>query len=250
MYKKIEEAALNAWPALQTVLRDGWLLRVSNGYTKRSNSVSPLYSDCSITDVKEQIQNVERFYAGVGLDAVFKITPFIQPAALDEMLSQSGYKLADPSCVKLRELPGRLPPSRGDVRFEESLSEGWLEMAASLHQLTASQLSTTRKLLERSPLKQGFATVYKDGVPVSCGFGVVDDHYLGLFDIMTAPGHRQHGHGEQLIRHLLEWGEARGAEACYLLVAESNKPAVRLYDKLGFETIYKYWYRVKPFAQN
>jgi hypothetical protein len=41
-YRRLEEAAMNAWPALQQALCHGWVLRFANGYTKmRQRASSP-----------------------------------------------------------------------------------------------------------------------------------------------------------------------------------------------------------------
>src|SRR5438132_10736744 len=39
---RVEEACLNAWPALREVLLDGWLLRFSEGLTRASVITMPL----------------------------------------------------------------------------------------------------------------------------------------------------------------------------------------------------------------
>jgi len=34
---------MTAWPAMQQILFDGWVLRLSKGFTKQSNSIIPVY---------------------------------------------------------------------------------------------------------------------------------------------------------------------------------------------------------------
>ncbi|MEA3309760.1 MAG: hypothetical protein U9Q70_09655 [Chloroflexota bacterium] len=78
--RRIEEVSLNSWPALQQILFDGWVLRFSEGYTKRANSVNPLFA--SSLDVEVKIDTCERLYAERGLPTVFRLTPFSSPAGL------------------------------------------------------------------------------------------------------------------------------------------------------------------------
>jgi len=66
-----------------------------------------------------------------------------------------------------------------------------------------------------------------------------------LFDIVTHPNFRNRGYGRQLVLDLLSWGKERGARIAYLQVMLDNAPALRLYSKVGFEEIYRYWYRIK-----
>ena len=57
--RSIEEAALRAWPAAQQFLFDGWVARLSDGYTKRANSALLLYPQAeSASD--ETLARIER----------------------------------------------------------------------------------------------------------------------------------------------------------------------------------------------
>src|SRR5690606_30055125 len=72
-----------------TVVYDGWLLRFADGYTRRANSVHPLYAGALPVDAK--IEACERLYRAHGLRTVFKLTEVSQPRGLDEALEARGY---------------------------------------------------------------------------------------------------------------------------------------------------------------
>jgi len=240
----IEELALNTWPAEQTLLLNGWLLRYASGYTKRSNSVNPLHFREG-RDVYGSIQLAEEFFASVGLDSVFKITPFAVPGDLDRILEQLGYAVVDPSSMMLLDLEKIPEPTLDTVIIESQVNEEWMDRLAFFNHLSEEHRNIAERLLAESTLQQGFATVYRDHVPVACGLGVVQHRYIGLYDIVTHDRYRRQGFGEQLILHLLKWGRAHGATHSFLQVVQRNEPALSLYQKLGYQAIYSYWYRVK-----
>lgn len=80
--RTLEELAMNAWPALQTLFYDGWVLRFANGYTKRANSVHPLYP--ATGDAVHNVAVCADMYRARGLPVVFKMTPASEPAGLED----------------------------------------------------------------------------------------------------------------------------------------------------------------------
>ena len=74
--QKYEEICLNGHVALNTLLYDGWLLKFSEGYTGRANSVSVFYpSSMPFTD---KVPFCEQMYKQQGLPCQFKLTDLIQ----------------------------------------------------------------------------------------------------------------------------------------------------------------------------
>ncbi|GMM65547.1 GNAT family N-acetyltransferase, cg3035/Rv0428c family [Clostridium butyricum] len=82
---QIEELSINAFPAILTELYDGWILRYSNGYTYRENSVNPLYS--STIELEDKIKYCECKYFEKGLPCVYKITESVEKE-LDDSLEK------------------------------------------------------------------------------------------------------------------------------------------------------------------
>lgn len=247
LYKSIEEITLNTWPAEQSVLLDGWILRTAAGYTKRANSINPLYGvGKSHADLVDQIRLAEQYYEHIGLRPVFKITPYIQPTNLDEVLADLGYTTQEPSSVRLLDLEELAPPELSyTVQIKENSTQDWLRTFSRLTKLSKKNRETLTRMLSASHLQQGYALLFNHGVPTACGLGVIQNGYMGLYDIITASEYRRQGMAEQLLLALLHWGKSQGARTSFLQVVQANTGALALYDKLGFREIYKYWYRVK-----
>src|SRR5437879_8203650 len=91
---RVEETCLNAWPALREVLLDGWVLRFSEGLTRRSNSANPL-RPVSHTDLR----TCEVLYRRLGLPTIFRVLSLIDPR-VDERLAEAGYTGEGESCVR------------------------------------------------------------------------------------------------------------------------------------------------------
>jgi len=70
----LEELSLNALPPLQQILDDGWVLRFADGYTKRANSVTPLYLGAIEESLTAKIERCERIYQNFDLPPIFHLT--------------------------------------------------------------------------------------------------------------------------------------------------------------------------------
>lgn len=73
------------------------------------------------------------------------------------------------------------------------------------------------------------------------GYGsimVVDD-VADLQRIAVVPGERRHGLGRELLEELLAKASRLGATRILLEVAESNTPAIGLYESFGFAEIHR-----------
>lgn len=252
-YKQLEEMTLNTWPALETIVRDGWLVRIAGGYTKRANSVSSLYGAAEETTaaMEQRVHYCERDYMDSGLAPAFKLTPF-SPAALDGLLERLGYVRVEPSRVMLLEM-GHLsetPMHAMVVQCRLAYESDWLDAYARLSGMTASSREVAEELLRRTGARRFFFSIQIERTTVACGLGVLQDDTMLLYDIVTDAACRRRGYAEQLVQAMLKRGREEGAVRCALQVVQANEAANRLYDKLGFQSVYEYWYRVKPMPKN
>ena len=100
--KIIEELSLNALPCLQQTLDDGWVLRFAEGYTKRANSVTPLYPGSQ--NLSEKIQRCQQIYDGFKLKPIFRLANTPDLESLDWALERQGYIKQDLVSVCVKDL--------------------------------------------------------------------------------------------------------------------------------------------------
>jgi len=246
MIRVVEELSMNAWPALQTMLYDGWVLRFADGYTRRANSINPIYP--SFDDVSDKIRTCERMYRERGLNVVFKMTSAVCPAALDDVLAGHGYAVDAQTSVQTLDLGGMNQSPAQETTLAEAPSDDWLSAFREMSGIPERRGPVLRQMLHSIAPATCFASLRHGDKVIACGLGVLQAGFVGLFDIVTRPESRRQGYGTQLVLNILAWARQHGARTAYLQVMLNNAPALRLYSKLGFNEVYQYWYRVKPLA--
>jgi ribosomal protein S18 acetylase RimI-like enzyme len=246
-----EERGFNAWPAPRNVYFGGWVFRLGGGYTKRANSANALGDRQDMRaqsinawtparDFREVRVEAERFYAGNGQPAIFRLTPLAGPDA-EAQLAAAGYELVDPSAVLTAALDAAEADAR--VRLETGPTPAWLNGIAAAQGVAPSHRRIHDDIVRAIALPTAFATAFVGDGAAGFGLGVLDRGAVGMFDIVVRPEFRGRGLGRALTRALMDWGRAEGAQAAYLQVIDANLPARRLYKGLGFRAAYPYHYR-------
>ncbi|QEE18092.1 GNAT family N-acetyltransferase [Promethearchaeum syntrophicum] len=242
--RNMEARTMSAWPSFQTIIDDGWILRFAEGYTKRANSVNPIFQ--STDDLLLKIKRCEIKYSRFSLPCIFKLTDIASPKNLESTLIKQGYEKIDETSVQELDIPElNIPESSLHLECKNHLNEIWLQQYCSLNQVRNQNQKKLRRILKSILVKTFYLLLFQDDKCVACGIGVQDEFYIGLFDIVVGKDYRNLGIGSLLIHHILKLGKNCGARKAYLQVMLNNPAALRLYQKLGFKEKYRYWYRKK-----
>jgi ribosomal protein S18 acetylase RimI-like enzyme len=243
--KRVEEACLNGWPALREVVFDGWLIRLADGYTRRTNSVNLL--SAGTLPLGDKIRYCETVYAAQGQAAIFCI-PTHADFSLSRALDRRGYgPPEDESCVLFADLTENSLESAGDVSLDEAFpGEAWLNTLARLHGQSEAARSTHCKILKSLSVPAVFAAVRgNDDRLGALAYGAVHDGLVCVNSVVTDPACRRQGLARKAVVAMLGWAQERcGATGACLAVVADNAPARALYRDLGFNReVYRYHYR-------
>jgi ribosomal protein S18 acetylase RimI-like enzyme len=241
---RVEETCLNAWPALRQVLLNGWVLRFSEGLTRRANSANPLRGPGETDD--GLITPCETLYQRRGLPTIFRLPSIIDPD-LDERLDALGYGREGESCVRYGELTAVEAVNDPDVQLLSRPTREWFAAMAALQSHTAEQRRTYRRIVGAIAIPAAFAALAIDGRFVALAYGAIHDRLLCYESVITDPHRQRRGYARRVVATLAAWAKDEGAEGACLEVETRNTAALALYDVIGLKTeLYRYHYRREP----
>lgn len=247
LIRRLEEAFFGAWPALAQIFDDGWVLRFADGYTKRANSINPTYP--ALDDAEVKIDRAEGWYRTRNLPPVFRVTPLADPNDLDQRLAARGYQATNAArALYLPSLTAETPslPASVTLRLDAGPHDGWLEASLAMTPLDPSRAATLRRMLDGIVPVARFGWLSENGQPLAAAFVVVQGPLMSTYHAVTVPAARRRGLMRALLGRLTAWAMEEGATAGGLFVVANNEAAGALYQRLGYEELYRYHYRVAP----
>ena len=240
---RVEEACFNAWPALREVLLDGWLLRFSEGLTRRANSANPLRPVARL-----HRRECEALYSRLGLPTIFRVLSLID-ASVDERLAAAGYTAEGESCVLYGAIDRVEAAADPDVNLTTQPTPEWHAAMARLQNHADEQARSYQRIVGQVAIRAAFAALSSGGEIVALAYGATHRGLLCYESVVTDSRRRRHGFGRRIIAALAAWGKENGTEGACLEVEAGNLPALALYRAIGLgRELYRYHYRRQPQA--
>jgi ribosomal protein S18 acetylase RimI-like enzyme len=246
----IAEARMNAlmnqgWPAADSTELDGWLVRRNAGVTMRANSVLPASAPF---DLGRALDYVENLYAAHQIAPSFQVGPAAQPGDLDDYLADRGYELRTPTlvmCAEIADVLSKLPEPATAVNISSAPGDDWMDLWWAVDGRGGSAAkAAARQILNRG--RALYAVIPSVGQPTAIGRLALVDDWAGIYCLAVDPAHRRQGLAQATIHALLQKATTLGVNRVWLQVVEANAAARALYDRLGFQSVSRYHYRVLP----
>jgi GNAT superfamily N-acetyltransferase len=122
----------------------------------------------------------------------------------------------------------------------------FVEAVGELRGSTAGERAAHLERLSGTPLAMRAITASIEERVVAAGQAAIDGGLVGIYDMTTAAAWRRRGLASLIVESLLAWAARQHATHAFLQVNDDNTPALAVYRRYGFSTVYKYHYRARP----
>ncbi|MEQ8230002.1 MAG: GNAT family N-acetyltransferase [Rhodospirillales bacterium] len=248
--RDLERRAAECWPPFSQGILEGWRLRVSEGASRRANSVLAL-EETGDSSLDARIDAAEKFYRQRGLPCRFQISGAVQPRGLDAELERRGYGIEARTLVMTASadavrdnLAGRSSP-RFRTRLFSTANPAWLQVfSAGLAE--GRERGLRCRLAEGLPTPRAYAVLDAGAEPAAVGAAVMRDDWVMILCMATHARVRRQGHAARILWSLANWAcEPAQNRQLFLQVEDDNSPAMALYHLAGFQPAHTYYYRTQ-----
>lgn len=243
--RRMEAVSFRSFPATSTVFDGTWAIRLTAGHpSKRLNSVNPLDPSDRLW-LEDRIHKAEQRFKSFGRSLVFRLTP-LAPKGLTELLAENGWEEFEESIVMLADISKfELSETMDQVPLKDvgTWIDNFIEMS---HYNTDLKPGLAEVIGATEPETGLFVHADKKGESASVLRCVHDRDLVGVFDLVTHPNALRCGHGKAVMETALLWAQRKGALSAWLQVVGDNKPAISLYNSMGFSELYRYTYWKPP----
>lgn len=232
LIRGLEERLVNVWPSVETLLMDGWVVRLANGYSGRANSASAVVQGAAMTPAL--LDEIERIYRAAGLTPSVRVTPVCAPE-VGAFLRGRGYRVKDCSRIMTLDLADyRTRRADERVRLEPAPTPAWAAAVSALQSPDKRNPDHLIAIVGRIRVPAAFATLVHDDAAIGFGMCAIDRGSAEIGSIMLDPALRGKGLGRITVDALLAWAAVQGADQAFLQVDETNSVAIGLYRSQGF----------------
>jgi len=240
---RVEATCFSAFPSLKQAILAGWLLRFSEGLSRRANSANPLQPDHAPPEAL--IEAIEALYRRQAQPAIVRVPSFL--TAIDAPLEGRGYTSEGESCVLYGAIDGVAAVADPGIELSPHAGTEWLAAMAALQGHSAAHRQTYRRIVRAIAVPAAFAGLRIDGRLAALAYGTISDGLLCYESVITDPRRRRQGLARRVVASLAAWGREAGARGVCLQVEATNTPALSLYDRFGLKTeLYRYHYLRQP----
>jgi len=234
---EIEKLSDATWIADQIVNYGKWILRISDGFTMRANSVLPLggapYGEPP-AEIAAAVSHISQIYREHGLAPIITV-PLPLYSALDDYLADLGWEVKIGARYLVNDIGEEEKSSANNfsVEISDQPSHEWLAVQSDF---------PLEKIMRRYPAR--YASIRIDGKVIGVGRVATLETWSIVTRLFVEPQMRGKGIARQLMFALMSAAKSDGATKVGLQVDTENGAALALYQSMGFRIHHTYVYRI------
>lgn len=220
----------------------GWLLPFDSGTVSRAHSAVPLRHAPAGEGMVEQI---EARYRERGMRTVFRLANEACFDGLRRDLARRGYQAGKPVLVQVAPVQAmRAACAATPAETADAPDAAWaaLFLAEGFDPVDGA---SRVKALSRAR-GSVYASVRENGKTVAAGAGAFSHGWSSVHGMRTDQACRGRGLAGRVLAGIAAVAEQRGIARAFLQVEDVNTPALALYRRAGFETVWSYDYWRQP----